>query len=252
MSLGKRSKNRVVLSAALLLFVFAILLFPTGLQQSYAYIRIESGVVPIDAYFWQNGIALNSHTNKIYLVNNADSIEVYDGSHFGYMRTISESYYPHVVAANPATDMIYVSHPCYCDGGDTISVIDGKSDQIIKTITAVMHSGVLINQATNKIYVANGSAIAVIDGSTNTLSDTRFFDLGDNEFVGLMDINPITNIAYGITEKKALVALDLDTLTLTRTNIILETSRYENATDNYIRKMIVNPNTNILYILYPR
>lgn len=242
-------KNKAILAFALSSLLFMIVMLPDNLQLSYAFSEIDAEVVAIDVYFWQHGITINSHTNKVYLVNNGQSIEVYNGSNFEHIRTIPESYYPHIIVANPITDTIYVSHSCNCEGGRFVSVIDGTTDRVMKTIDTVMQPMILVNQATNKVYAANGTAISVIDGNTNSLQETRFFDLVKDEYVALMDINPTENIAYGFDQNKTLVVVDLDTLTLTRSNITLATSRYENAVDSIIQKMVVNPNSNVLFAL---
>ena len=83
------------------------------------------------------------------------------------------------------TNKIYVAN--FTDG--TVSVIDGQTDLVIKTITVGTDPmGVAVNSNNNRIYVANKSSnnVSVIDGSTDTVITT--VTVGTNP--SLLDIMP--------------------------------------------------------------
>lgn len=80
---------------------------------------------------------------------------------------------PNKVEINSITDRIYVSN-----GENTVSVIDGNSNQVIDTIdiNGSLSSDlgdIAVNPETNRIYLTNdGGIIDVVDGETNQVIDT--------------------------------------------------------------------------------
>ena len=77
---------------------------------------------------------------------------------------------PEGVAVDDVTDRIYVANT----GGDSVSVINGATNKVIKTIalpTGASPSGLGVNPATDKIYVAEPGrdAVQLIDGASNAL-----------------------------------------------------------------------------------
>jgi YVTN family beta-propeller protein len=73
-------------------------------------------------------------------------------------------------------------------------VIAGSTDTVIATIPVGPHPfGVGLNPSTNKIYVANGNAVSVIDGATDSV--TRRIPVHRSGPFGLA-VNPITNKIY--------------------------------------------------------
>lgn len=78
---------------------------------------------------------------------------------------------PAGVGVNPNTNKIYVSNP----ESNTVSVRDGSSDTVIKTVPVGTYPiGVGVNPTTNRIYVANcgDNSVSVIDGSSDTVTAT--------------------------------------------------------------------------------
>lgn len=70
---------------------------------------------------------------------------------------------PRGLAANPATNRIYVAN----ENGDSVSVIDGGSDTVIATVpVGDLPSGVAVNPDTNRIHVTSLSEdkVYVING----------------------------------------------------------------------------------------
>ena len=190
-------------------------------------------VIPINGNPWD--VAVNSLTNKVYVVNrysdNAvtiidgstdqiiDSINVADmGAHppqmaYDAMR-VQPTYYkiePMQVAVNPNTNRIYVSDWNYPDGG--VTVIDGTSDKVIDTILGLggLSYGIAVNPNTNRIYVDNFQSsrnepynVSVIDGQTDKIMTNVTIGLGkgdgSSDPQGLriipLTLNPATNLIY--------------------------------------------------------
>jgi YVTN family beta-propeller protein len=117
------------------------------------------------------------------------------GATYHVSATISVGAAPNGIAANAATNRIYVANNT--DG--TVSVIDGGTYSVVATVTVgAGPAGVAVNPATNRVYVANSSnaidigSVSVIDGSTNAVIATIPVDLTPN-FVA---VNPVTNRVY--------------------------------------------------------
>lgn len=88
-------------------------------------------------------------------------------SGFSDIKGIVAGNYPSDIAVNPETNTIYVSNSL----SNSITVIDGNKDKIIKTIdVGSTPTGISINPETNRVFVVNtGSySISVIDGSLNS------------------------------------------------------------------------------------
>ena len=97
--------------------------------------QLSGKVASIDSYFWTPGIAINPHSNKVYIASSSpNELTVYNATDYSRLGTIPENYDPFAVAVNPVTDNIYVSHSCNCEQGKLITVIDGKTDKVIKRL----------------------------------------------------------------------------------------------------------------------
>jgi len=75
---------------------------------------------------------------------------------------------PRDASINPNTNKVYVSNQF----DNTVSVIDGTTDTVIKTITVTRPGKSAVNPNTDKIYIISGNNVAVIDGSTDTVLPT--------------------------------------------------------------------------------
>jgi YVTN family beta-propeller protein len=130
------------------------------------------------------------------------------------------------LAANPATNMLYVVNSCgtdpTCSGqvNGTITVINGATNTVVTTITVQKFPQFLvINPETNKIYVTNrnSNTVTVINGANNTI--IRNIAVGANPTNA--DINPITNTIYvlnnGNGSGTTMSIIDGSTDTVTRT-----------------------------------
>lgn len=116
-------------------------------------------------------IAVNPNTNRIYVVNfTSDVVSVINGLTNEIEDTVVVGNKPYKMAANPTTNLIYVTHIGVMDW---VSIIDGSNN----TVTDSVHIswgvyGVVVDPSVNRIYVGAIGGIYVIDGSNNTVIAT--------------------------------------------------------------------------------
>ncbi len=122
-------------------------------------------------------IAVNESTNTIYVTNYGYStagttVSAINGA-TEQVTTINTGHGPRWLAINPLTNQVYVANQ---DG--TVTAIDGASQTATSIAVGanLSLSQIAVNTQTNKIYVVNNTAyhtgIAVIDGTTNTVTTT--------------------------------------------------------------------------------
>jgi YVTN family beta-propeller protein len=113
--------------------------------------------------------------------------------------TVTVGYLPAGVAVDSATNRIYVAN-----GYDaTVSVINGATNQVVKTVpvptgtpVGTGAAGVAINQVHNRIYVTNYATdgqLIVIDGNTEAVMTKVALNQSDPLDVA---VNPSTNVVY--------------------------------------------------------
>ena len=130
------------------------------------------------------------------------------------------------LAANPATNMVYVANTCGTDPGcggtqpGTVTVINGATNMVAATVNVgIFPEFLVINPVTNKIYVTNrrDNTVSVINGATNTVIKT--ISVGSKPTVA--DVNPITNKIYvvnnGNGQGTTMSVIDGNTDTVTAT-----------------------------------
>src|ERR1022692_168982 len=163
-----------------LAFSLAVLSLPVFAQQVIA-------TLPVGSY--PQSSAVNSTTNKIYVVNDcgndpncasSGTVTVIDGSTNNTL-SVNVGAFPVTAAVNSVTNKIYVVNNCgsdlTCSSDGTVTVIDGST---LTTSTVTVGSnpyGVAVNSVTNKIYVTNicgndvtcstySGTVTVIEGAT--------------------------------------------------------------------------------------
>ena len=150
--------------------------------------------IPVGSY--PHEVAVNSVTNKIYVSNFGHLLEpdttvsVIDGITNTVVNTIQVGTNPVGVAVNSVTNKIYVSNYA----SNTISVINGITDNVI-SITSISHPySVAVNSVTNIVYVTNirDDMITLIDGSTDTVLKTIQVGQQPNGIT----VNSVTNKIY--------------------------------------------------------
>jgi YVTN family beta-propeller protein len=215
-----------------------------------------------------NAVAVNSLTNKIYVVNNCGNdltcasngtVTVIDGSTNNVTATVTVGSNPYGVAVNSVTNKIYVANIC---GGDpscqtysgTVAVIDGATSTVAATVPIGANPyAPIVNSVTNKIYVpnacgndpscqTNSGTVTVIDGVTNNPTSV---DVGISPDAA--DVNTATNQVYVANEcgddptcaSKATVTV-IDGVTLATSEVALP--------GYYPFALAVNSVTNKIYV----
>jgi len=112
-------------------------------------------------------IAVDSKTNKIYLINqNSDIVSIIDGFIEKPVANISSFCSPASITLDPNRSMIYVINR----DNNTISAINESTNQIVRNIVVGKSpTGLTINPTSRKIYVANSrsNSDSVINGSNS-------------------------------------------------------------------------------------
>lgn len=110
---------------------------------------------------------------------------------------------PWAISINPSTNKIYVTN----FGNDSVSVIDGKTDTVIRNITVGENpDGVSIDYTKNIIYVANSG-----DGTVSVISDNKVHQTipsGTNPY-GIA-VNPSTGKIYAGNDSPGMVYIISD------------------------------------------
>jgi YVTN family beta-propeller protein len=114
-------------------------------------------------------------------------------------KNISVARIPNDLTINPRTNMVYIVN----NDNNRISVIDAKTDQVIKTISLSLEDrfpnfpkSLAIDSNTNLIYLSSYKSVFIIDDKTNELLLEIPIGFGLLE----VDVNPNKNLIY-VTDK---------------------------------------------------
>jgi len=114
---------------------------------------------------------------------------------------------PRDASINPNTNKVYVSNQF----DDTVSVIDGTTDTVIKTISVTRPGKSAVNPDTNKIYIISGNNVVVIDGASDTIISTiPFVGIAPNSVAIDLDTNKIY-VSTRISNHVAVIDGNIDT-----------------------------------------
>jgi DNA-binding beta-propeller fold protein YncE len=102
---------------------------------------------------------------------------------------------PALVAIDTVTDIIY----CTGNNADTnafeLAVVDGSSREVVATVPLAGNpTGIAVDSATDTVYVAYESTVAVINGATNTVSASIALPAG--AVAGEIAVDSTTNTLY--------------------------------------------------------
>ena len=123
-----------------------------------------------------SALAINTKTNTIYAAT-MYSVAVINGSNDTVTATLAPSTPYQVpsggIGVDESTNIVYVANTSF--GPDTITAINGVTNQVITTVDLGATAGSLaVNPVTHMVYVAiNGAtALEVFSGATNTVVDS--------------------------------------------------------------------------------
>jgi len=159
------------------------------------------------------GLAVNPVTNRVYVsfwvCDCNHVVDVIDGSTNTVTATVQTGQNGYGIAVNPNANKIYVAAPL----SGSLIIIDGSTNTAAGSIS-VQGYHVAYNPVTNKVYApSSGNTVAVIDGSTNSITATLV--VGNGPW-GL-DANPATNKVYVANERSNTVSVIDAALTTTST-----------------------------------
>ncbi len=141
---------------------------------------------------------------------------------------------PDFVAVNSATNTIYSSN----SSAGTVSVVNGATSTRTATISvAGFPQGIAANSATNQVYVAlfisNNSAVAVIDGNTNTV--VTYISVPEAVYVA---VDPVTNRIYTADSDNTVRVIDGGSNSVTATI----------AFSDVLEELAVDATRNLIYV----
>ena len=163
---------------------------------------------------------------------------------------------PNAVAVNPNTNMVYISN----EDANRISIINGKSDTLVKTIIVPSNNSTYANNYSELDVNPNTNIIAMTDKSSNTLS---IINGTTNDFLKTVKvgnspsdvaINSATNMMY-VTNMRSNTVSVIDGKTdrvvagsIDNQNQLPLLSGFK--VDTGPLRLAVNPNTNKIYVIY--
>jgi YVTN family beta-propeller protein len=168
-----------------------------------------------------SGVAINTNTNKIYVLNTCLSyptcdvdaiVTVIDGATLSTTDVtvgIGDAGGSASIAVNQTTNKIYVANSCgndtICRSNGTVTVIDGTTLSMATVTVGYGPSGVAVNETTNKVYVVNhcgddpscqgNATVTMIDGVTLATGSVTI-QASTTYFHQAITLNPVTNTVY--------------------------------------------------------
>jgi DNA-binding beta-propeller fold protein YncE len=93
-----------------------------------------------------------------------------------------------------------------------LDVIDGTTNEVIATIALAGWGDIAVDASTDTVYVSEGSAVAIIDGATDSVADTISLPGG----AGAMAFDEATGVVR-VAQEHAVVAISGTSDTVTET-----------------------------------
>jgi YVTN family beta-propeller protein len=203
------------------------------------------------------GVAYNSVTNRVYVLDwlpdgTTNNLYVLDGTTYKVAAQIPVGGSQTGVAVNTQTNTIYATGAIVVSGisEDVLSVINGSENTLVQNIVIPGNMGVVVDEATNTVYVLTINAVVAINGSTNQVTATIPLvgsPVGNRP--GAIAINPVTQMIYvamqawtGIgsganPDNKAITMISAASNTVTGTVVL----------PDFPNGVTVDPTTNLIY-----
>ncbi len=190
------------------------------------------------------GIAINSTTNKIYVISNntVGKVTVIDGASNAITAAVTAGANPSAVALNSVTDMVYVAN----SSSNDVTVIDGATNATATVTLGGTHpAAIAVNPVTNRIYVMNsyllasesGGNLTMIDGTTNATTSIP----GGLSNPLAIAINTVTDKVYVANLNFGSSVSVIDGATSTNPDVNLANGSFPVA-------IAVNPVTDTIYV----
>ena len=227
--------NNYCLSLLFFTFLFSGIVFNINSTRSQTVVNTISIGPEAGSGFAPSQVVVNPTTNLVYISNLiSDSITVMDCESNKVLDNIKIEKIGRI-AINPVTNRIYI---VTLNG---ISVIDGKTNDIITTIPTVRLPGwpIGVNPTTNSIYVFDRgiNSICVIDGKANTIVKTIALN-DEDAYPVRISVNSITNRIYVTCQNNNVLVID------GKTNRTIDIVKVRGRLLN----LVVNPLTNLIYV----
>jgi len=105
---------------------------------------------------------------------------------------------PNGIAVNPHNNRVYAAIPYISStGGSAVAVIDGSSNTLVDTISIPDRASfVAVNMVTGLVYAASGSTVTVIDGTSDKILTTVTVSGTGGIGIQGITVNPVTNRIY--------------------------------------------------------
>ena len=201
-------------------------------------------VAEINGNYDTSGMAVNTVTNKIYVVSQINNgMEVIDGATNQIVATVPIGNGGIRPTINTVTNKIYVPN----SEDNTVTVVDGATLATSTVNVGLAPNAIDVNTVTNKIYVANADSnnVTVIDGQT--LATTT---IAVDEGPLAVAVNSTTNKIYIGNQRyvtnSSITVIDGATNHTSTVNLPFEAYFYSGP-----NSLIVNQSTNQIYALNP-
>jgi YVTN family beta-propeller protein len=157
---------------------------------------------------------VNPAGTRVFVSNfNDNTVSTIDPAARKVVRTIPVSNGPQGIAVNPAGTRVYVA--CFTAG--IVSVIDATNGAVIASIPVPGATDLVVNNQGNRLYVASGSIITIVDtGMNNPIGSIPLTGLSA---VGTIAISPDDKLVYAWANMSARIAV-VDTASATMTTTI--------------------------------
>jgi methane/ammonia monooxygenase subunit B len=208
------------------------------------------------------GAAINDDNGKLYITDSEfpkGFVSILNATTLEQIENITTDIpYASDIAIDETSNIVYLTYECYCPEASKITVINSTSDKVIGSVDAKDYPALkpVVDPFADKIYaITNGSFMSVIDLNsgnvskiridTKTSKDVATFGLGTYDLA----LTPIPNTAYILDgERNSIIALR-DNGTKIVYNVTIDSVPDKYAVDNRLVRMVVNPDTNILYVV---
>ena len=149
---------------------------------------------------------------------------------------------PGAIAVDSVTNKIYVMNY----SGNSVTVIDGATNDTTNVAVGNSPSAITVNPVTNKIYVANSgsSNVTVIDGATNATTT-----VSTDSNPKAVTVNPVTNKIYVANSKVNGTVTVIDGSTNATVTVAAGNSANLLAVDPVTNKIYIGGDTNFVTVL---